>query len=91
MLLWSVSRFAHKLMTHQRQSLSFHGKVDLSEKKGKKKLCLIRTRAILLSFGTLLLTLEVYKVINLWRMSSGFKGLDPVRALIQDEVLYYSL
>ena len=55
------------------------------------KICLIDTRTIPLTSGSMLLTLAIYKAREYWGESSGFKGFHLVRILIQDHVLYYGL
>ena len=51
----------------------------------------MHTRLVPLSFGTLLLTLAVYKAMEYWKLSSGLKGFHLVKVLTQDQVLYYGL
>ena len=51
----------------------------------------MHSRTIPLAFGTLLMTLAIYKAAEYWRLSSGFKGFLLVRVIIQDQILYYGL
>ncbi|KAL5476988.1 hypothetical protein ACEPAI_3174 [Sanghuangporus weigelae] len=40
-------------------------------------------------YGLLLLVLAIYKAIEFWKLSPGFKDFRLVRVLVKDQVLYY--
>lgn len=42
-------------------------------------------------YGVILMALAIYKAAEFWSMSSGFKGLDLVKVLVVDQVIYFVL
>ncbi|KAI5114780.1 hypothetical protein M0805_005350 [Coniferiporia weirii] len=45
--------------------------------------------SVSLSFELTLMALALYKAAHFWRESAGFNGLELVKVLIQDQVLYF--
>lgn len=44
-----------------------------------------------MTYGVILMALAVYKAAEFWKLSSGFKGLNLVKVLIADQVVYFVL
>lgn len=42
-------------------------------------------------YGVILMALALYKAVEYWRMSRGFKGFTLVKVLIVDQVMYFAL
>lgn len=42
-------------------------------------------------YGVILMALALYRAAEYWRMSIGLKGFTLVKALIMDQVMYFSL
>lgn len=38
----------------------------------------------------MLLVLTLYKAVEFWRISSGFKGFNLVKVLVVDQVMYFA-
>lgn len=44
-----------------------------------------------MAYGVILMVLAIYKAAEFWRLSSGFKGLNLVKVLIVDQIIYFVL
>lgn len=42
-------------------------------------------------YEAILIVLAIYKAAEFWRESSGFKGLNLIKVLIVDQVIYFTL
>lgn len=49
------------------------------------------SRIIPLAYSIILLALALYKAVEYWRMSAGFKGFALVKVLVQDQIIYFWL